>query len=106
MNDYLNTNFLETLITIVIQILTAITNIILLPFNLLIGAYFPDLSGALDNISALFDLAGTYIGWVLSFLGVPAILLTLVLAYYLFTITVTLGVWGVKLALKWIGHLT
>lgn len=108
MTDFLNGlmsgNVLETLLTLIIQLLTTITNIILYPFNILIDSLFPNFTNALDNITALFDLATTYISWILSFLGIPAILLSLVLAYYVFSITITLGVWGAKLALKWVGH--
>lgn len=106
MNDVLNSNFLDNVIIIIIQILTAITNVILFPINLLIDSLFPDFSAALGYITQFFDLVQQYLAWVLSFLGIPAVLVTLVLAYYLFSVTVTLGVWGVKLALKWIGHFT
>lgn len=104
MNEILNGNFLETLVTLVIQILTILTNIILYPINLLIDTVFPDISSALDSITALFTVAKTYIGWAISFMGIPAIILSMVVAYYLFVITTTLGIWGVKLAIKWIGH--
>jgi len=104
MNTALNGDFLQNLVSVILVIFTTITNVILFPINLLINSFFPDFSNALTNISAVFQLGQTYMGWVISFLGVPAVLLSMVLAYYLFVITVTMGIWGVKLAIKWIGH--
>lgn len=98
----LGSNFLQKFITFLLEVIIILVNIILLPINLLIAQFIPDLDGVLSQIAQLFDHASTYVGWVLSMLGVPTILLTLVFAYYTFSLTTRIGVWGVKLALKWV----
>lgn len=102
MNEIFTGGFLNDLLNAALALLIALANIILYPFGLLIQTVFPAFDDALSNIADMFDLAAQYVGWAISLAGIPPVILTLLIGYYTFTITLGLATWSIKLALKWI----
>lgn len=102
MDTILQGDILQNIINAIFQLLIVLANIILYPFSLLVRQFFPNIDGALTAIADMFDLAATYVGWAISLTGIPPIILTLVIGYYVFTITIGLATWTIKLALKWV----
>lgn len=98
----LSAEFLQNLLLLFFQLCIALAEIILLPINILVTAFIPDLSLALSRIPPMLDLAGTYIGWLISSLGVPSIIITLTVFYYIFILSTRATFWAFKLALKWL----
>lgn len=79
----------------------SIVNVILSPIDALIETALPSLSDALSSIGDFFDLCGTYIGWGIDLLGIPSSLISFVILYYVFKLTVPLAVSAVKMAVRW-----
>jgi len=97
----LDAGFLGDLVRIVIEVIMAIVGIILTPISALISVMMPDVDEALLKVPEVFAYANTYLGWLISALALPGILLTLVVGYYTFSVTMKLLVYPVKLALNW-----
>lgn len=104
MNEILNSNFFEAGFTIIIQVLTVLTNIILLPFNILLGSFMPGFDDQITKITEVFDMVGNYVGWGISALGIPPLILSLVLTFFTITVFISISIWGSKLLIKWVGH--
>lgn len=94
-------NVLLGIFQVIMALVVTIVNLILYPFSLLISEFIPDLDNALSALADYFNYAGTYMGWLLNALAVPAAVVTMVAAYYLFSYSVTFGAWAVKLMIKW-----
>lgn len=85
----------------VFKLVISLVNVILTPINLLITNYLPDLSNALALIRQLFNLAFTYIGWVLDSMFVSRETISLLIAVLTMRLTIPLAISAVKLAIKW-----
>jgi len=97
----LDADLLSSLLTVVIEIAMAFVGIILIPISFLVSVLMPDLDAALLKVPAVFDYASTYMGWIISAFGIPSLVLTLMVGYYLFAVTSKITVWPVKVALSW-----
>lgn len=89
----------------VFKLVIGLVNVILTPINLLITNYLPDLSNALALIRQLFNLAFTYIGWVLDSMFVSRETISLLIAVLTMRLTIPLAINSVKLAIKWYNSL-
>lgn len=85
----------------VFKLVIGLVNVILTPINLLITNYLPDLSNALALIRQLFNLAFTYVGWVLDSMFVSRETISLLIAVLTMRLTIPLAISAVKLAIKW-----
>lgn len=89
----------------VVQILIGAVNglvaIILAPIALLIHTLIPGADSFFAAIPTWLNYATTYVGWVIDAFGIPSIVITMVVLYYTFTLTSSLGVYGIKLAVRW-----
>lgn len=99
-NDYV----LETLLDVTFSGMVTIFNIILWPFNQIIEAFMPDFTNAVNQLTVVFDYAGTYLGWILNAAAIPSTVLSLVVAYWVFVLSTKVAVWIPKTVLKWWGH--
>lgn len=97
----INGDLFLAIFQVIMGVILAIANIILLPFSMLISEFLPELDGALSNIASYFDLATTYLSWLLYQLAIPEFVVQLIATYYLFVFSVTIGSWSVKLLLHW-----
>lgn len=83
------------------KLITKLLAVFLAPINALIGQYLPALDTALTKIAQFLNLCVSAIGWVISALGIPPIVIELIVAYYTFKLTVPILVHAVKLVVKW-----
>lgn len=84
-----------------LSFISSLIQIVLAPINSIIASSFPDLSTGLSFITALFNVIGRVLGWVIDLSCIPAetisiLTLTLISRYSLRHL-----VHGVKLALNW-----
>jgi hypothetical protein len=99
--QFLNSDFIQQALYILIHIVMVIVNLLLLPFSILLKALVPSLDVGMLAIASFFSMAGTYAGWTLNALMVPAAPLIIIAAFYSAAISVWLFAYGIKLAIKW-----
>lgn len=92
---------IKAIINGIMKLIMSLVSLLLSPIDALIEQFLPDLSNALDGLTSFFCYVTQYIGWVIDFAGIPSSVITLIVAYYTFKLTVPLVVSTVKLALKW-----
>lgn len=76
-------------------------NILLLPLNKLIEQYLPGLDSAMNYIMNFLDYISDLIPWAVSYFGLNQDILSLVVAYLVFRITLPLTITPIKFAIKW-----
>jgi len=94
-------NFLEFIFTLLLTAIFFLINLILIPIDVLISGLLPDLSDAFVAIADYIEQIITNIGWVISITGIPPFAIGLVVAYWIFKLTVPIQVWFIKLAIAW-----
>jgi len=94
-------NYLVALIQAFLAVVGTIIAVILYPFSILIETFLPELNDGLASIASLFTYADTYMAWLLNAFAIPSTAIVLISAYYLFTFTVSISTWGIKLVLQW-----
>jgi len=94
-------NFVETIFQILVLLAIFLARAILLPIDFLISTLLPSLSSAFTAVGAYLSEIMTYIGFVLSITGIPPAIITLVVAFWVFKLTVPINVWIIKLAVSW-----
>jgi hypothetical protein len=100
-DNLLNSPFFVSLIQILFAAVSLVVAVILYPFGLLIEQTIPALDGALLSIAELLTYIQTYSGWAVNALAIPAVVITMIVGLYTFTVMSTLGVWSVKLLIRW-----
>jgi len=73
----------------------------LLPITAAIDLFLPEISTYTEYITDFFDIVMTYIGFVLSLVGINATIIAMVVGYWTFKLTVPAIAWLIKLVLKW-----
>lgn len=91
--------------TLLLSALFFIVNILLYPLNALITTFLPDFNAMLLAISNYLNLVFTYIGWAISVSGLPALVISLIVAFYTFLLTFPLIEWTFKTIVSWYNHL-
>lgn len=84
------------LIMAVLNLITKVVNILLLPLDLLVSSLLPDVSESVSHIVYYLNLPSQYMGWIFSLVNVPTLALVLIVAYWVFKYSVTGAVFGVK----------
>lgn len=92
---------INAIINGIMSLIMTLVNVILAPIDTLITNYLPSLDEALTAFSGFLNLCGTYIGWCIDFLGIPSQLISLIILYYTFKLTVPLLISAIKTAIKW-----
>lgn len=88
---------IKGLFTFVINLI----NLLIVPLDLIIASALPSLSNILNYISEFFNYISNFIPWVVSYLGLPTEVLNIIVAYFVFKITVPITVASIKIAIKW-----
>ena len=96
---------INAILTGVFNVIIALVNIILSPIDLAIAAALPELDEALSAVADMFDVVNNVTGYVISASGLSDIAIDLVIAYWVFALTVPLTFNSIKLALKWYNNL-
>lgn len=86
---------------ILLDILLSIMSLILMPFYAIVDSLLPNVDDFFSTISDYFDLIGTYTAYGLDALMIPAIVLVLIYAYFIFKFTVQFTVWNIKRVVIW-----
>ena len=89
----------------IFKLIIGLVSTILTPIDNLISTALPDLSGALDSISAFLNICTQSIGWVISLTGIPPLAINLIVLYYGFKLTSPMLFYMIKLALSWYNKL-
>lgn len=92
---------IQAILNGIMNLIISLVQILLSPIDVLIGTLLPDLSTALTSVSNFFNLIGSGIGWMISALGLPSELLSLIVLYFTFKLTAPLLFSTIKLAIKW-----
>lgn len=74
---------------------------LLSPVNNIISKYLPGVDYILTKIGSFFTYISNIIPWAISYFGLDSALLSLVVSYYVFVITVSILLYVIKLAIKW-----
>lgn len=82
-------------------IINWIVSIIIWPISMLIKQYFPPIDSALTSMATWIGHLTDYAGWVLNAFGIPAIVITLVVAYYTYTLGTSFAAFAIKQAIRW-----
>lgn len=85
----------------IMSLIISLVNVLLAPIDALIASALPNVSAGLTFISNMFDLAGTYVGFIVNWTFITNSGLTLIFAYYSFILTYPLAIATIKLAIKW-----
>jgi len=83
------------------NIVSFLIHLILLPIDILIEGLLPDLSALFDSIADYLSLVLNYVGFVLSITGIPPATIAVVVAFWVFKLTLPINVWFIKLAIGW-----
>ena len=96
---------INAILTGIFNVIIALVNIILAPIDLAIAAALPELDQALSSIGSMFDVVNGVVGFVISASGLSDVAIDLVIAYWVFALTVPLTFNSIKLAIKWYNNL-
>lgn len=85
----------------VFKLILSLVSLLLIPIDLAISTYLPDLDNALSSMSEFFLTFGYYIGWLLDALCIKPITVNLLVSVMIFKLTFPLIVNLIKTAIKW-----
>ena len=92
---------INTILLGIIYLISALVQLILTPIDSAIALALPDLSAAFTSIGDFLTIAFQSIGWCISLLGLSPNVISLIVIYYTFSLTVPLIFYAIKLALAW-----
>lgn len=96
---------INAILTGIFNVIIVLVNIILAPIDLAIAAALPELDQAFSSIGSMFDVVNSVVGFVISASGLSDVAIDLVIAYWVFALTVPLTFNSIKLAIKWYNNL-
>lgn len=92
---------INAILTGIFNIVLFLVNLILAPIDALLSAAVPDTANALQSVANMFQLATSYLGFVVDMTGLSAQAIALIVMYFTFKLTYPLVVYTIKLAVKW-----
>lgn len=92
---------IKAIIKGIFNLIIGLVNTLLTPIDSVIAQFLPGLSDVLNAISSFFSYIGQFLNWICSWFHFPSWLITFVIAYYVFKLTVPLAIHTVKLAMGW-----
>ena len=94
-------SILQGIISLIINLCT----LILTPIDNLIQTAVPNLSAGFTAIGNFLNIISSGIGWAISLTGLSSNAISLIVAYYVFTLTTPILFYMIKLALAWYNRL-
>lgn len=85
----------------IFKLITGLVSVILVPIDAIIETALPTLSSWINAAGVFLGYCTQSIGWVLSCIGINGNIISMIIAYYTFKLTVPLLVHTIKLAIKW-----
>lgn len=89
----------------IIKLIVGLVSLILTPIDNLIQSVLPQLSNAFTAIGNFLNIISSSIGWCVSLTGLSSEAISLIVAYFTFTLTAPLMFYMIKLALSWYNRL-
>nr|DAU95968.1 MAG TPA: hypothetical protein [Inoviridae sp.] len=89
----------------IIKLIVSLVSIILAPIDNLIQSALPQLSNAFTAIGNFLNIISSSIGWCISLTGLSSETISLIVAYFTFTLTAPMLFYMIKLALSWYNRL-
>lgn len=89
----------------IIKLIVGLVSLILTPIDNLIQSVLPQLSSAFTAIGNFLNIIASSIGWCISLTGLSSQAISLIVAYFTFTLTAPLMFYMIKLALSWYNRL-
>lgn len=89
----------------IIKLIVGLVSLILTPIDNLIQSVLPQLSNAFTAIGNFLNIISSSIGWCISLTGLSSQAISLIVAYFTFTLTAPLMFYMIKLALSWYNRL-
>lgn len=85
----------------VFKIIISLVSLLLTPIDNLIAQFLPGLDDAFTMIGNLVQQLCNVVPWVMSWMGVSIVVVSLLVSYLTFKMSVPIVVHTIKLALKW-----
>lgn len=89
----------------IIKLIVSLVSVILTPFDNLIQSALPQLSEAFTAIGSFLNIISSGLGWAISLTGLSSNAISLLVAYWVFTLTAPMLFYMIKLALAWYNRL-
>ena len=85
----------------IFKIIISLVSLLLTPIDNLISQFLPGLDDAFTMIGNLVQQLCNVVPWVMSWMGVSSVVVSLLVSYLTFKMSVPIVVHTIKLALKW-----
>lgn len=92
---------IRAIINGIFSLVTTLVSVLLAPIDLIIDNALPTISSWINAVGTFLSYCTQAIGWCLSAIGMSSDIISLIIIYYTFKLTVPLLVYTVKLAIKW-----
>lgn len=96
---------IKALLKGIIKLIIGLVSLILSPIDNLIQSALPQLSSAFTAIGNFLNMISGGIGWAISLTGLSSNAISLLVAYFTFTLTAPMLFYMIKLALAWYNRL-
>lgn len=96
---------INAIITGIFKIVTNLVATILKPFDLIITSFIPEIGSVTNAIGSVLDVMQTGLGWAISVTGLSPDCISLIVAYFVFKVTLPLSVYVIKTAVSWYNSL-
>ncbi len=96
---------INAILTGIFNVIIGLVGVLLTPIDLAVKAALPGLSDGINAIGGMFDVVNNVVGFCISATGLSDTAIDLIIAYYVFILTVPLTFSSIKLALKWYNSL-
>lgn len=94
-------DFFTTLLNIAIAIVLLLVKLILAPIDAFIQLVLPAFSDGITAIAEYFELASTYLAWIVDATGIPNAAFLLIIGYFLIKLTLPLNLMFIKIVINW-----
>lgn len=92
---------INAILTGIFNVIISLVNVLLTPIDALIASSLPSLDNAINAIGQLFATIGVSIGWGISLVGISSECIALIVAYFVFKLTLPIAFYLVKTAIAW-----
>lgn len=96
---------IKAIINGIFKLIMMLVNLILLPIDLIIEQFLPDVADIIEYVGTFFDYIGEFIPFIISYTGIDRLLLVYIYQISVFILTVPLMVHTMKLAIAWYNKL-
>lgn len=87
--------------TVILRIVFTMINALMIPIDTAIATLLPNLSQAFGAIADFITIITSYLGFAISLTGIPPWVIVFMASYFIFILTVPIGIYGLKLAVRW-----